>query len=135
MALQLILIRGLPGSGKSTMAESMIKDDPGLRWTETDKYFIDHNGEYKFDPRELSDAHAWCQELTESNLAEGVSTVVSNTFSRKWEMQPYIDMAKSHKAELVIHEAQGNWKSVHNVPQHTIDAMKNRWEQVTDGTE
>ena len=51
MALQLILIRGLPGSGKSTMAESMVNDDPGLQWNETDKYFIDNNGEYKFDPK------------------------------------------------------------------------------------
>jgi predicted kinase len=130
MALQLILIRGLPGSGKSTMAESMMKDVPGLMWTETDKYFIDSNGEYKFDPQELQDAHAWCQELTEDNLAKGLSTVVSNTFSRKWEMQPYFDMAKAHNAELVILEATGNWKSVHNVPQHTIDAMKKRWESV-----
>ena len=43
----LILVRGLPGSGKSTEAKKIAKT--GYYHFEADQYFITPSGEYKFD--------------------------------------------------------------------------------------
>jgi adenylate kinase family enzyme len=52
---ELFLLRGLPGAGKSTLAESI-----GGMHMEADKYFM-YEGKYEFDPSKTRDAHAWCQ--------------------------------------------------------------------------
>lgn len=130
MKPKLILIRGLPGSGKTTMAVAMVKEHPRMCHIETDQYFTDDNGKYNFVASELTDAHEWCQHVVMNNLIGGVSVVVSNTFSRRWEMKPYLDMARQLDVQIEILEAKGNYTSVHDVPKHTIEAMKQRWEAV-----
>ena len=52
----LIIIRGLPGSGKTTLAKSF----EGYQHFESDKCFM-VGDKYEFDPTELSTAHAFCQ--------------------------------------------------------------------------
>lgn len=52
--LQLVLVRGLPGSGKSTIAKSFIPHN--FVHLETDMYFINSAGEYKFNPAKLSES-------------------------------------------------------------------------------
>ena len=47
----LYLLRGLPGSGKSTLSTQL-----GGSHFETDKYFVGENGEYNFDPSKLKEA-------------------------------------------------------------------------------
>lgn len=125
---KLTLIRGLPGAGKSTMAKAMVEADPSLYHFEADQYFVDASGNYRFEPTELEDAHTWCFAETRYALNAGCSVVVSNTFTRKWEMEPYRKLAKQFDVELEILEAKGNYGSIHGVPQKTIDAMRSRWE-------
>jgi uridine kinase len=45
----LYLIRGVPGSGKSTFAQSLLDKFVVQRMYEADQYFV-QNGEYQFDP-------------------------------------------------------------------------------------
>ena len=45
---QLILLRGLPGSGKSTLAKLLVGDKDYCH-KEADMYFVDREGNYKFD--------------------------------------------------------------------------------------
>ena len=127
--LSVHIIRGLPGSGKSTFARQLAK---ALNAThvEADMYFIDESGQYVFDATQHAAAHAWCQERAEKNIAGGRSVVVSNTFTRKWEMQFYIELARRHNAALFITKADNDFGNVHNVPDKVISSMRNRWEAV-----
>lgn len=122
--MKLILVRGLPGSGKSTFAVTVAD----FLW-ETDRYWTRPDGTYDFNPKLIKQAHKWCQGHVEVSLSmTRESTSVSNTFTQLWEMQPYIDMAEKYGAELVVYKMTGEFQNIHNVPPETIEKMKNRWE-------
>ena len=127
MKNSLILIRGLPGSGKSTFAKSLVEGRNLYAHVEADDYFM-IDGVYNFQARELPMAHRQCQHITSRLLSFGYSVVVSNTFTQKWEMETYIHMAAEFSAELFIITMNGNFGSIHNVPDEAIARMKNRWE-------
>lgn len=130
----LYIIRGLPGSGKTTLAQNMIrafaKHGGGtFVHAEADQFFTRPDGEYEFRREMLKDAHAYCQGKVFDALQNGVELViVSNTFVKKWEMQPYIDMANNLKIEYGILCANGNYQNVHGVPDETIARMRATWE-------
>jgi len=83
---ELVLIRGLPGSGKSTMA--LVLAQVGYVHYEADMYFM-QDGQYQYDSRQVRQAHQWCREQTLRALQAGKRVVVSNTFTRLQEMEPY----------------------------------------------
>ncbi len=119
------IIRGLPGTGKSTLARLLA---PPKNHCETDAYFVT-DGQYKFDPTATKQAHAWCEEQARALLQAGESPVtVSNTFTEKWEYQPYLAMAHKHKYAPCVLEIFGPWKNQHDVPAATIREMQARWQ-------
>ena len=132
MAKELILIRGLPGSGKSTLAISLSKrfQAAGLDFQhiETDMFFQKLDG-YQFDKSKLQEAHKWTQDWCHECLDDKINVIVSNTFTRIWEMKPYIDMAKEFGAKLTVLTCEGQHGNVHNVPPEKIQEMKARWEK------
>jgi predicted kinase len=123
---KLTLIRGLPGSGKSTMARK-IAIDTGALHVEADMWV---NYSQPYTPEAAVSAHAICQSMVCHELVLGGSAVVSNTFTRQWEMQPYLDMARHYGSGVEIITATGDYGSVHNVPESAIQAMRERWEEV-----
>lgn len=128
--MQLFLIRGLPGSGKSSLADSL-----DLPTFEADAFFI-HDGAYRFDPGLLPQAHAECQRQTREALEHGISCTVANTFTQRWEMQPYIEMAEELGVELTVVSLYDGGcsnvelaaRNIHGVPLDAIAAMRVRWE-------
>jgi predicted kinase len=126
----LYIVRGLPGSGKSTFAKSL-----GGIHSEADQFFM-VDGEYKFDGSKIKDAHKWCQNEVNSAMILNHTTnlnnviVVSNTFTQEWEMQPYLDMAKDwgYTVFSVIVENRHGGVNVHSVPDDKLEMMKNRFE-------
>ena len=118
---RLVLIRGLPGSGKTSMAKTM----KGYKHFEADMYF-EMSGEYKFDPAQLENAHNWCMMCARIELERGNNVVVSNTFVKRWELDPYLRM----EADIKVVEATGNYGSIHDVPAATIERMRDTWEEL-----
>lgn len=123
----LIIVRGLPGSGKSTYAKYL--KDVGLcdDHFEADQFFI-QDGEYKYDPSKREEAHTQCRDNVKQALCLNRNVVVSNTFTQHWEMEPYIGYAERNGIPFTVVEMNGTFGSVHNVPEEVLQRMKARWE-------
>jgi predicted kinase len=91
-------------------------------------YFTNSDGVYKWDGALLGKAHKWCQDMTRTALVAGDYVVVSNTFTKKWEMQAYFDMAKELGVSIEVVEMTGNYPNIHGVSEEHIKKMKDRWE-------
>lgn len=118
------IIRGLPGSGKSTFSSKF----PGFH-IEADMFHI-RNGEYNWTKEKSGDAHAWCIRQTRNALRQGFDVTVSNTFINKGELRKYFLMAKRYNCKLEIYAMHSSYGSIHNVPQSTLDHMAKNWEDI-----
>ena len=126
---ELFLLRGLPGSGKSTLAKMLVGDKDYCH-KEADMYFVDGDGNYKFDITSLRDAHALCQEEVEFLMKYEHKVVVSNTFTQEWEMTPYFELAEKYgyRVHSLIVENRRGGVNEHGVPDDKLKLMKNRFE-------
>lgn len=125
------IIRGLPGSGKTTLAKTF------GRYFEADHYFEDGFGGYHWRPRELADAHLACARNCEACMRNGLSPVtVSNTFITLASMHEYEDMAKRYGYTVEVHDLfdagltdmQLCHRNAHAVPLATIERMRRKYE-------
>jgi len=132
---ELILLRGLPGAGKSSFANLIWQS--GVIF-EADKYFYDKEGNYNFDATKLHAAHKWCQSQVEDAMKTNSKSnglyyseiIVSNTSTTEKELEPYLKLAEKYDyivISLVVENRHGN-KSVHNVPEETLEKMRKRFE-------
>ena len=122
---ELFLLRGLPGSDKSTLARSI-----GGSYVETDHYF-QYEGKYEFDASKLKEAHAWCQNVVKTRMENKIAKIaVSNTFTQAWEMQPYFDLAEKYgyRVYSLIVENRHDGVNQHGVPVEKLIEMKNRFQ-------
>ncbi len=126
----LYIVRGLPGSGKSSFAKSI-----GGIHIEADQFFM-MNGKYNFDLTKIKLAHKYCQNQTEAWMkTDGTQVnnhkiVVSNTFTQEWEIQPYYVLAEKYGYRVfsLIAENRHEGKNIHGVPDDKLELMKNRFE-------
>ena len=133
----LYIVRGLSGSGKSSIARELVNniwDSESNAFIKdfysADDYFTDYNGNYNFDPNKLKEAHEECQKNVELAMQRDCvrKVAVANTFSQAWEAEPYFKLAKKHGFNPFILECQNDFGNIHEVPQKSIDKMKERWE-------
>lgn len=121
---ELILLRGLPGSGKSSLAKVI-----GGSHFEADMYFM-NDGVYEFNPADLKHAHEWCKDRVYISMVKNVEKiVVSNTFTQEWEMESYYKLAEEHgyRVHSIIVENRHGGVNEHGVPEEKLEQMKNRF--------
>lgn len=140
--MRIILMSGIPGSGKSTYVQ---KHFPGAFIVSADSYFM-KNGEYKFDATKLSLAHGACLQSYASALVnpwigEPQTMVVDNTNVTALELAPYVALANAygHKPEIVSFTFSyrdqvmlASVRNIHGVSEEACKAMAHRfWERET----
>ncbi len=139
---EIVLVRGLPGSGKSTLASNFMDGTDGVV-VSADDWFVGSDGVYRFDPKGLPEAHGSCLKNSEAAILAGLNVIVANTFSCKWEMKPYFDMAGRRGARMRVIDLYDAGltdekladRNTHGVPIEVIKRMRDRWEHDTSGWE
>lgn len=131
---KLYIMRGLPGSGKSTKAQEL--GQSGVIYG-SDEYFM-KDGEYIFDQDKLKDAHKWNLDRVIEAMGKGTSPIVAdNTNVSNHDMKPYVESALENGYEIEFVEADTPWKfdvkeltkrNTHEVPADAIQGMLDRWD-------
>lgn len=135
------IIRGLPGSGKTTLALKLAENV-----VSADDFMVDSKDRYHFAADKLPEVHRACFETWQIWLRQGrLSVAVHNTFSCKWEFGRYVEAVKAaNRANvfadpyvITIIDLFDNGmddfelfkRNVHEVPLRTIREMRARWEK------
>lgn len=126
--MNVVIMQGLPGSGKSTHAQKC-----GGLVVSADDYFVElGGGVYKFDPSRLSDAHGQCfRRFIEAVTSKTPHVVVDNTNTTPMEISPYYLAAQAfgYDAEIVRVECPvyvAAARNTHGVSEATVIAMDKR---------
>ena len=127
----LILLRGVPGAGKTTIAtlfHGCIECDNAV-WVSADHYMVDEFGNYEYNIERLRECHQMCQDKTRESLQTNFIVVVHNTFCAEWEMDAYYKIAEEVgdcRVHTMIVENRHGSKNIHDVPDDKIEMMKTK---------
>ncbi len=125
----LVLLRGVPGAGKSTITALLTVGRPDAVVCSADHYFT-RNGVYRFDSERLADAHDACMADAEDAMMGGRALVIiDNCNVTERAMEPYEALAARFGyavTHLVIERRGSKRRSVHGVPDERIADMAAR---------
>jgi len=105
---KLLLMRGIPGGGKSTIAretarEALLEGVKSVAICSTDDYHM-VDGEYVFQPKMLGEFHTRNQIRASNLCREGIELVIiDNTNIKKKDMYVYKSNAKSYGYDVHEH--------------------------------
>ncbi|KAI1286720.1 NEDD4-binding protein 2-like 2 [Halotydeus destructor] len=138
-----IILRGVPGSGKSYLA-NLIAERTGGKIFSADNYHI-KNGKYVFNGNDLPLAHEWNLREAKKACDEGISPIIiDNTNSEAWEMKPYAVYAYKSGYRIFLAEPETSWKysarecakrNTHGVSQTVIERMLDRFDIMVRATD
>ena len=126
----LILLRGLPGSGKTKLAD-LLSEKGKYPLFSIDDYFTDpKTGDYKFEFDKNHLAYKACQQATEDAMKNNAEKIfLHNTFTLEWEMEPYFLMAHHFKYDvhvMTVENYHGN-KNTHAISNDQLTKMAEKY--------
>lgn len=133
--MNLILMRGVSGSGKSTRAREL--EGPDKVILSTDDFFMIED-KYVFDPKKLPENHRLNQERCREHMILKTRTIIiDNTNIQSWEMRPYKQLALEHGYQVEIMEVPApdieelvrrqETRGDKKIPRETLERMLERW--------
>lgn len=141
--MKVYIIRGAPGTGKTTEASKIMDDNKDAVHCSADNYFYEvaeQNGTSyleEFDGRLVGKAHQFCWgAFIRALVAMGEKTIiVDNTNIYKWEYENYVLLAEQlgYEVEIIVTDMSESAevyheRNTHGVPLHVIRRMLNEFE-------
>lgn len=136
-----VVMRGLPGSGKSSFAMALKQQyasEDTVAILSADGFF-EEKGSFAFDKSKLDDAHDFCRKCFVKELLNErrAAVIVDNTNSKIADYKFYVEKARqTGKRFLIVEmlcrseiELQDFYhRGLHRVPMQTMGRMRARWE-------
>lgn len=121
--MKLTVIRGVPGTGKSTYA----KKHYDCLILENDMFQI-RDGRYCWSADGTKRAVDLCVKMADMALANGSDIVVANTCTRKKYVYCFFNIARKYGAKFEVIRMTKEYGNVHSVPASTLDSMRENFE-------
>lgn len=128
----LILLRGLPGSGKTTLA-NVLSEGNKYPVFSVDDFFTSETGEYRFEFEKNHLAYKQCEECTRAAMQQGKEKIfLDNVFSLEWEMEPYFKMASEYHYRVFVMTLENRHGSsnIHGLSDEQLQKMATKYKVV-----
>lgn len=128
-----IILRGLPGSGKSTIAKLMANAGRGHVIVSADSFMVDENNNYLFRAERLALCHGKCFGQFENAIGRDRDVLIDNTNTSIREWGKYYKIAQNNGYHVTVLTVETDLtdeelakRNVHGVPAETIRIMRGR---------
>lgn len=130
---QMILMQGVPGSGKSSIA-TIIANHINAKVVSNDYYMVKNN-KYCFEPARLNECIEKCQDDAERYAEEGWNLIVDNVNAEPFTVDYYFDLAERHNYRVMVIRTSRSSnecfrENIHNVPPQSIINMHGRMSEL-----
>lgn len=132
---KLVIMRGLPGSGKSERAKQLVGN--GIIHS-TDDFFIE-NGKYIFDDNNVSKFHYFNFLNSIRSMQRGISPIIiDNTNIVASDCIDYVELGKAYGYNIIVVEPSADWafdieelmkRNTHGVSRETMIDMLEKYEK------
>lgn len=125
---RLLILRGIPGSGKSTYAKSFAK----ATVMSADDYFLTPEGQYVYRPEKLQTAHELCYlRFVKAVINNDEIIIIDNMNIDAWHISPYYMLGEvfDYAVEIVnfLTDIETSYqRNIHNVPKQDIESAAER---------
>lgn len=126
---KLVIVRGLPGAGKSTYCDKTFIQD-NYRILEPDHLMCDVNGKYTYIEQLWGMALDFTFKQADFLLSIGHSVVVCGVFIREEDLVPYRELANYYDIDMEVKTIVGKYKNIHNVPFFVYRTMKDAFDEI-----
>lgn len=118
----LIILRGVSGSGKTTFCNLM----PDAVVCCADDYFTDKDGNYNWYPEGLGKAHGYCWNKFVDACVSHDNIIVANVNAKPSDWNKYVNQAETlgFIVTFIVLENRHGGKDIHNVPLETLDRQE-----------
>ena len=128
--LSLIILRGLPGAGKTKLAKLLSENN---KWPvfSIDSYFTDpltNEYNFQFDKNHL--AYKNCEDQTKTAMENKTEKIfIDNVFSLDWEIEPYFKLASKYNYNVFVATVENYHlnKNSHGISDEQLQKMATKY--------